>query len=113
LCNDGTWSELKIAGFLIEDGGSCYITWQEVWGKLDAFKRASNGTGNSFCEDGFAYTGHIFDQHMSMADNGDEAKSHCFAFTDNYFLYIGDDSLDRGGQVLYRLHAFLPNSFEA
>jgi len=45
-----------------------------------------------------------------MADNSDEAESHGFAFTDDNFFDIRDDPLDCGGQVLYRLHAFLPNS---
>src|SRR5260370_41777351 len=43
LGHDWPGPELKIAGFLIIDGDPCYVAWQEIWGKLDAFECASNG----------------------------------------------------------------------
>src|SRR5215472_11802983 len=97
LCQDGARPELKVARFLVVDGDACHIAWQEVWGKLDTLERASDRAGNSFCEHSFTHARHIFNQYMSMTNDGYQAKSNGLCFTNDNFFNIIDYPLDRGG----------------
>ena len=72
LAEYGAAAHLEPAGLLVVDGGAGYVGGEQVGGELDAVEGAVEGAGEGLGEGGLADAGHVFDEHVPLAEQGHE-----------------------------------------
>ena len=74
LAHDRPGPELESAGALVEDRDAGDVRWQQVRRELDTPERTPKRPRDGLREDGFPGPGHVLDEDVAAADQGDERQ---------------------------------------
>src|SRR6266851_3534676 len=85
--------ELEIVELLVEGAHAGHVRRKQVRGELDAPERAVERTGERFGEHRLADPGHVFDQEVTFAEQGDQAKPDLVFLVDDGAADVGDERI--------------------
>ena len=95
LGHDRARPELELLVLLVVDREAGHVRRQQVRRELDAPEAAAEAAGDRLGEDGLAGAGHVLDQEVAAAQEGDERESDFVVLADDDALDVGEDLLAR------------------
>ena len=95
LGHDRPRPELELLGLLVVDRQAGHVRGQQVRRELDPAERAAEAARERLGQDGLAGAGHILDQEVAAAHQGDHGEAHFVVLAHDHAFDVGDDLLAR------------------
>ena len=102
LGHDRARPELELLVLLVVDREAGHVRGQQVRRELDPPEAAAEAAGDGLREDRLAGAGHVLDQEVAAAEEGDEGEPDLVVLADDDVFDIGEDLLARLLQVRHQ-----------
>ena len=93
LREDRSRPELELVELLIERPHAGDVGGQQVRRELDAPEGGVQGAGQRLGQHGLADAGHVFDQEVALAEQGDEAEADLLLFVPDGAAHVFDHGI--------------------
>jgi len=102
LAHDRARPELELAGLLVVDREARHVRRQQIRRELDAPEGAAETAGDRLGQDRLAGAGHVLDQQVPAAQEGDQREADLVMLADDDALDVGEDLVARLLDVAHR-----------